>query len=112
GIHLPADQLFAIVTALLTARYAEGPRFERNHHTGEHTELQRAVVDRLHGALLTMLPRHRLPPALRAPCQWSPRCGVVVLPTDRQPCCPCPALVSHQGNSLLQGRISTGGGGL
>src|SRR5262249_52938180 len=26
GIHLPADQLFAIVTALLTARYAEGPR--------------------------------------------------------------------------------------
>src|SRR5260221_7942964 len=35
--------------------------------------------------------------------QYQPRCGVVVLPTDRQPCCPRPAMVFHQGEGLVEG---------
>lgn len=109
GIRLPADQLCAIVAELLTTSHTEIPGFALDHHTGEYTEFQRAVVDRLRGALMTLLPGHRLPPPLQAPRQCQLRCGGVVLPTDRQPCCPRPAMVFHKGDGLLEGRIGTGG---
>jgi hypothetical protein len=110
GRGRPADQRFAIVTARRTARPAEGPGGESTPHPGEPPEVPRAGGDRLRGALLPRLPRHRLPPARGEPCQRAPRCGAVVPPTARQPYCPPPALGAHKGAGLFQGRIGPGGG--